>query len=181
MGRRPRSLAEKRLDEAHGYLLLGLPRHALEALQQFTQPHGRAFKADAVFGRVYLSVGRITEAVTYLERAQRFRPGDPHVAIGLAWCYKRTHRLAEAIHVLDLARRSTQARRRNGHVWRIVEYNLACYWCLAGDQRAALRHLLTAIRGDWALRRMALVDPDFVTLRAHSTFERAISRQGEPV
>ncbi len=103
-----------------------------------------------------------------LEQAAALRPGDIGVAISLGWCYKRTHRLAQAIDALERA--------GQGHPEEpLLHYNLACYWSLAGNPAKSLDALTTALDLDPDLRRLIDGEGDFDSLREHPEFARLIS------
>jgi tetratricopeptide (TPR) repeat protein len=76
------------------------------------------------------SLKRYREALKPLEVAAALRPAEIRVAIALGWCYKRTHRLAQAIDALE------RACRHNPDAPGLLHYNLACYWSLAGNSNA---------------------------------------------
>jgi hypothetical protein len=87
------------------------------------------------------------------------------LAIALGWCYKRTHRLAQAIEALEAARRSHPREP-------LLAYNLACYWSLAGDATRAVARLGQALRLDPGLHRLIGGEADFDPVRAHPGFLR---------
>ena len=95
------------------------------------------------------------------------KPGHVGVAIALGWCYKRTHKLAQAIDALD------RAVRREPDV-PLLHYNLACYWSLAGDVPKALNALGVALDLDPDLRDRIGAEPDFDALRGHPAFDRLV-------
>ena len=163
---------DRRLDEAEGYVMLRMPERALEVL------HGRAiwaprqFKANYLYGQALRLLGRYREALKPLEIAAAIDPQDVGAAIGLGWCYKRTHRLAQAIDALERVKRSSP-------LSVAVRYNLACYWCLAGNHRRALDELRAALDLKPSLRHQADRDSDFNALRRDAEFLRLCSL--EPV
>ena len=116
----------RQLDEAEGYLMLDLPRRALQILDSRTDWSNMQFEASLLKGEALLAVKQYREALKSLEVAAGFRPGDPRVALALGWCYKRTNRLAQAIDSLARALRDHPDQA-------LLHYNLACYWSLAGN------------------------------------------------
>ena len=52
-----------------------------------------------------------------------------------------------------------------------LHYNLACYWCLARDNRQALRYLANAFDIDGNFRDFVHDEPDFDSLRDDPLFK----------
>ncbi|HWE40494.1 MAG TPA: tetratricopeptide repeat protein [Isosphaeraceae bacterium] len=156
------------LSEAEGYLMLGLPARALEILQGRDDWATMQFEASFLTGEALRALGRHRDALDPLEAAAKLRPDDIGVAIALGWCYKRTHRLAQAIDALDRARCHHPAEP-------LIHYNLACYWSLAGDPRRALDALTLSLNLQPSLRERIGDEPDFDALRTHPEFARLAS------
>src|SRR5947209_17819600 len=93
----------RQLDEAEGYLMLDMPRRALEILRSRDDWATMKFEASLLTGEALRALGKYREALGHLETAAALRPTDLGVAMALGWCYKRTHRLAQAIDALDRA------------------------------------------------------------------------------
>jgi tetratricopeptide (TPR) repeat protein len=155
----------RQLDEAEGYLLLDLPRRALQILESRTDWSSMQFEASLLKGEALLAVKQYREALKSLELAAGFRPGDPRVALALGWCYKRTNRLAQAIDSLARALRDHPQEA-------LLHYNLACYWSLAGNACNALRELSTALELNSELRSLIAREADFDRLRGNPEFDR---------
>jgi len=165
MGRLIRDRIIRQLDEAEGYLMLGLPRRALEILEGRADWATMQFEASSLTGEALRALERYREALKPLEVAAALRPGDIGVAIALGWCYKRTHRLAQAIDALERAVRSNPDEP-------LLHYNLACYWSLADNAAKALDELAMALELDPDLRALIADESDFDTLRGNPEFER---------
>jgi tetratricopeptide (TPR) repeat protein len=165
MGRLIRDRIIRQLDEAEGYLMLGLPRRALEILEGRADWATMQFEASSLTGEALRALERYREALKPLEVAAALRPGDIGVAIALGWCYKRTHRLAQAIDALERAVRSNPAEP-------LLHYNLACYWSLADNAAKALDELALALDLDPHLRSLIADESDFDGLRGDPEFER---------
>jgi len=165
MARIPRDRIKRQLDEAEGYLMLTLPRRALEILERRSDWATMQFEASFLTGEALRSLERYREALKPLEVAASLRPGDTDVAIALGWCYKRTHRLAQAIDALE------RAERHNPEV-PLLHYNLACYWSLAGNASKALDELAIALDLNPEFRALIPDETDFDQLRGNSEFER---------
>jgi tetratricopeptide (TPR) repeat protein len=162
-----RDRIRKKLHEAEGYLMLELPRHALEILESGSEWSSMQFEASFLKGEALRSLERYREALQPLETAASLRPGDTGVALALGWCYKRTNRLAQAIDALDRARRHDPENP-------LLHYNLACYWSLAGNTSRALDELVSALDLDPNLRSMIADEPDFQKLRGIPEFDRLL-------
>lgn len=165
MGRIIRDRIKRQLDEAEGYLMLNLPRRAIEILERRADWATMQFEASFLTGEALRSLERYREALKPLEVAASLRPGDIGVAIALGWCYKRTHRLAQAIDALERAERHNPEEP-------LLHYNLACYWSLAGNPAKALDCLTVALDLDPDLRSLIPVESDFDQLRGDPEFER---------
>ncbi len=165
MSRIIRDRIKRQLDEAEGYLMLNLPVRALEILERRADWATMQFEASFLAGEALRSLERYREALKPLEIAAKLRPSDVGVAIALGWCYKRTHRLAQAIDALE------RAVRFNADA-PLLHYNLACYWSLANNTTKALDELTVALDLDPALRSLIAIETDFDKLRGNPDFER---------
>jgi tetratricopeptide (TPR) repeat protein len=165
MSRIIRDRIRKKLHEAEGYLMLGLPRHALAILESRSEWSTMQFEACFLKGEALRTLERYREALNPLEVAAGLRPSDTAVALALGWCYKRTNRLAQAIDALDRARRHDPENP-------LLHYNLACYWSLAGNTSKALDELSFALELDPELRGLIADEPDFDHLRGNPKFDR---------
>jgi Flp pilus assembly protein TadD len=164
MASKQRVRSTKIESEAEGYLELGLPQHALQALGRLGNPASFDTRALYLWGEGLLALKRYFEAIVPLERAARTSPDDVRVRLALGWCYKRTGRLDLAIDALEqsLIIEPGEA---------MIRYNLACYLSLAGQKRRALRHLSQALAMNPAYREMAEAESDFNFLRADPEFQ----------
>lgn len=156
---------KRNLNEAEGFLMLGLPSRALEVLQSRDDWETMKFEAGFLTGEALRSLGRCREAIAHLEAAAALRPDDIGVAVALGWCYKRTHKLAQAIDSLDRARRHNPREA-------LLRYNLACYWSLAGNAAQALSELAAALDLQPEFRKRIADESDFDSLRGLPEFER---------
>jgi tetratricopeptide (TPR) repeat protein len=156
---------KRQLGEAEGYLMLNLPNKALEILEGRSDWATMQFEASLLTGEALRVLDRYRDALRPLEVAASLRPGDVGVAIALGWCYKRTHRLAQAIDALG------RAVRHNPEV-ALLHYNLSCYWSLAGNPAKSLDELAAALDLDPDLRSLIADETDFDALRGNPDFER---------
>ena len=157
----------KRLDEAEGYLMLDLPRRALEILEGRQDWMSMQFEASLFKGEALSGLNRYRDALRPLEVAAALRPGDLRVALALGWCFKRTNRLAQAIDSLERALKEHPDEA-------LLHYNLACYWSLAANGSKALDELSTALDLDPNLRTLITNESDFAGLRGDPEFERLV-------
>jgi tetratricopeptide (TPR) repeat protein len=162
-----RDRIERQLDEAEGYLMLNLPGRALEIFESRSDWASMQFEASFLWGEALRSVERYRDALRPLETAAKLRPSDVSVAIALGWCYKRTHRLAQAVDALE---RAVQTNPDEA----LLHYNLACYWSLAGNATKALDELGVALDLDPDYRAKIADESDFDQLRGNPDFERLI-------
>lgn len=169
MSRIIRDRIQRRLGEAEGYLMLDMPAKALEILQSRAEWATMRFEADFLTGEALRALGRYREALKPLEQAASRKPGDIGVAIALGWCYKRTHRLAQAIDALERAARENPEDP-------LLHYNLACYWSLAANASKALDELAVALELEPDLISLIPEESDFAHLRGDPEFERLTSK-----
>ena len=156
---------KRQLGEAEGYLMINLPARALEILESRSDWATMQFEASCLTGEALRVLGRYRDALKPLEVAASLRPGYAEVALALGWCYKRTHRLAQAIDALGRAVRHSPEHP-------LLHYNLACYWSLAGDAAKSLRKLADALELDPELRARIPQESDFDALRGNPDFDR---------
>ncbi len=164
----------RQLVEAEGYLELGLPQAALEILQSRPGWATMQFEAHFLTGEALRVLDRCREALKSLEAADALCPGRPEVALALGWCYKRTHRLAQAIDALDRARRREPDNP-------LLCYKLACYWSLAGNASKAIDELAVALELQPALLNLIPDESDFDPIRQDPDFDRLTSRSAPQV
>ena len=158
----------RQLDEAEGYLMLDMPRRALEILRTREDWATMKFEASLLMGQALRALGKFRDALAPLEIAASLRPGDLFVAMELGWCYKRTHRLAQAIDALERAVVENPDEP-------LLHYNLACYWSLAGNAPRSIRSLLLALVLSPELHRQIAFETDFDPIRGEADFARLVS------
>ena len=160
----------RRLDEAEGFLMLDLPERALAILESRSEWATMPFEAHFLTGEALRRLGRCREALMHLERAAGLKPGNVSVAIALGWCYKRTHRLAQAIDALEKALSIAPEEP-------LLHYNLSCYWSLLGDADRAIAELRAAIDLEPEFRGRIASEPDFNSIRSRPEFERIVNSE----
>ncbi len=156
---------------AEGYLELGMPQHALDALAGLGDPEGFDGRALYLWGEALRSMERYEEAIVPLMEATQLAPENIHVWFALAWCYKRTGQINLAIQSLErvLAAEPAEA---------LVHYNLACYWSLAGNKHRAVEFLSEALEIDPDYRRLIDDEPDFDPIRSDPQFQALRAQSG---
>ena len=159
-----RILLCRAIEEAEGYTDLGMPEHAIRALQRRgALVHGNG-RACYMLGYALRELARYEEALLPLERSADLLPDDIHVLLALGWCYKRTGQLAKAINVLEKAVKVDPSEA-------VLHYNLACYWSLARNRNLALRFLAQALEIDANFRDLIPDEADFNPLRNDPGFQ----------
>lgn len=152
------------MEEADGYIELGMMEHALRALQRrgaLVHANGRACY---MLGEALRELARYEEALVPLERSASLLPDDIHVLMALGWCYKRTGQLGRAIDSLQKAVRIDPSEA-------VLHYNLACYWSLARNRTLALKHLSQALDIDSNFRDLIADETDFNPIRHDHEFQ----------
>jgi Flp pilus assembly protein TadD len=150
----------KHLDYALGYLQLNLVEEARKELTRIPrderhQPdvqavHVELAMAENNWERVVALAAPLTEIIPTIERPW------------IAWAYalRELQRVEEAREVLlkaeSLLEKATV----------LVDYNLACYYCVLGDLREARRRLARVFKREPDWRGEASTDPDLAALRS---------------
>jgi tetratricopeptide (TPR) repeat protein len=161
---RNRILLQRTVQEAEGYIELGMMEHALRTLQRRgALVHGNG-RACYILGEALRELARYEEALMPLERSADLVPDDIHVLMALGWCYKRTGQLGKAITALERAVEVDASEA-------VLHYNLACYWSLARNRTLALKYLSQALEIDTNFRDLAPDETDFSFLRDDPEFQ----------
>ena len=158
-----RILLTRAIEEAEGYIDLGMLEHALRALERrgsLVHANGRACY---MLGEALRELSRYEEALGPLERSADLIPDDIHVWLALGWCYKRTGQIGKAIESLERALLvdSSEA---------ILHYNLACYWSLVRNHPTAIQYLSRALEINGNFRDLVADEPDFDSIRNDAEF-----------
>jgi tetratricopeptide (TPR) repeat protein len=150
--------------QAEGYLELGMPERALEALAKIANPDGLPPGVLLLKGEALRALERYADAIAPLERVASDLPGDMQVCLALGWCYKRTGRIDRAVQSIEQALETEPEDA-------LLHYNLACYLSLAGEKDRALEHLAKAFEYDPAYRDMIAAETDFDPIRSDPGFQ----------
>ncbi|HEV3138422.1 MAG TPA: tetratricopeptide repeat protein [Pirellulales bacterium] len=153
--------------QAEGYLELGMPRHALDVLARYGRSDSLPDHALYLQGEGLRALGHFREALGPLSRAAQGSPNSVHIWLALGWCHKRTGRIDLAIESLEeaLAVEPNNA---------LVNYNLACYWSVAGNRRQALSYLSRSFDLKDHYRALVGSEPDFDGIRSDPSFQALI-------
>jgi len=156
------------MQEAEGYLELGMFSHALDTLAQL-DPTGSQ-KAHALYlkGEAFRGQGDFAGAIDWLEQAAQAEPENFHVYMALGWCHKRCDRIDRAIQSLHRALEVADEEA-------IVHYNLACYYCLEIRKIETLEYLARAFELDASFRDLVADETDFESLRDDPDFQNLTS------
>ena len=162
---------EKLLNAAEGYLMLDMSQHALECLDSIIDPERAQFATHYLRGMVLRHMGQHQAALDAFDVALDEQPEHLSLLLAMAWCYKRTDRLEQAINMMEQAYAAQPTEP-------IVLYNLACYWALAGNKPQALSWLGRALRMNHDLKRLVSDEQDFNQLRNDPDFELLVGLTG---
>jgi len=151
--------------QAEGYLELGMPQQALDALARVAPAEGAA-DAQTLYlqGEALRALGRYGEALVPLAQVTNSDPENVHAWLAAGWCHKRAGRIDLAIDALEAALRADPEEP-------LIHYNLACYWSLAGGKRQALAYLEQAFSLDPSYRGLVDQEPDFDPIRSDREFQ----------
>ncbi len=179
MSKAKQAFRQQLLNEAEGYLDLilvfvdrwklatalrdRLAYRALDCLNRIDWPEDQQGEVFYLKGQAYRAMERYRQAVPLLQTAAQFEPFNVPVWLALGWCYKRMNRLDLAIESLEEASEvdSEQA---------IIQYNLACYWSLAGNVDQAVFYLSRAFDIDINFRNLVSGESDFDPIRSEDEF-----------
>lgn len=158
-------IRQKQLErQAEGYLELGMPQQAMDAIARLRSPSELSPHALFLQGEALRCLLRHQEALVPLSRAAQAEPDNVHVWLAMGWCYKRIARVDLAIRALE---RALEAAPDDP----LIHYNLACYHSLAGNKQRALQYLSRAFSFDPEYRALVEAEPDFDPLRSDPDFQ----------
>ena len=158
---------QKHLLAAEGYLSLGMPDHALQALKQVSDPGDAAYQCLLLRGDALRAKLDHHQALHCFRQALELNPESLEAFMGMAWCYKRIDRLDQSIESMR------QAYQHHPDV-SVVLYNLACYYSLDHNKEQALSWLGRALRMDRSLAKLIPAETDFDSLRHDPAFRHLL-------
>jgi hypothetical protein len=172
------------LREAEGYLDLALvfgdqwtlpadlrdclAKRAIAVLEQLGESMAQSPQVQLIKGQALRMMECYKDALEPLAAAAEQDPQNVDTWLALGWCYKRTGRLDLAIESLEEALDVEPGSA-------LVNYNLACYWCLAHNKRQSLAYLSQALSLDGAFRNLIDTEHDFDPLRTDPDFQALTS------
>lgn len=167
MSSQDRIRRQQLVQQAEGYLELGMSRHALDVLARLGAPESLPDHALYLQGEALRELGQYQEALEPLNRAAAGSPANIHIWLALGWCHKRTGRIDLAIESLEeaLSLEPNDA---------LIHYNLACYWSLAANKHQALSYLSRAIDLKDDYRSLVAAEPDFDAIRSDPGFQSLV-------
>jgi tetratricopeptide (TPR) repeat protein len=122
-------------------------------------------------GEALRSLERYAEALEPLREDSELDPENVQIWLALGWCHKRTGRLDLAIEALERAAEAVDDTLETEKYRGLLNYNLACYWSLAGNKAHALEYLSKAFETDPDYRDRVGSEPDFDPLRSDPDFQ----------
>ena len=140
-----------------------LIQRAISCLENIKHPLGHKPYILFLKGQAMRASGRLVDAVNYLEQSSKLDPENLHTYLALAWCYKRTDRLPQAIESMRIA---VELDSENA----IGQYNLACYFALNKQVELSLLHLSFALELNPDFRALASDESDFDLIRENPGF-----------
>lgn len=163
---------KRQLQAAEGFLSLGMPDHALDALKQIADFGAAEFDSLMLRGDALRAKCDYELALRSFQKAHDLRPQSLEALMGMAWCYKRTERINQSIECM----RQAYLHHPNES---IVLYNMSCYLALDGSREQALSWLGRALRMDRTLCKLVPGETDFDSLRNDSDFRHLLELLSE--
>lgn len=146
------------LEYALGYLALGLIDEARAELALIPATEQGSPDALAVRIEVAMAAETWSQVVELAPLATEAAPATERPWIAWAYALRELQQIAAARDVLLRGERSI------AEPSALVDYNLACYFCLLGDHAEARRRLDRASVGEPDWREHAATDPDLAAL-----------------
>lgn len=149
----------RRVEYARGYLELGLFTEAVAELDAIPEHDAAHVEVASCRVDVHMETKDWARVIDAAQIVCSRKPGCERAWIAWAYALRELQRVEEARDVLIRAERLHP---RCG----VLHYNLACYYCLLGDQVEAERRLTVAGELDDAWLQSALQDPDLRGMRS---------------
>ena len=155
-------LLRKRLEAAHGYLMLGMEQDARRELDGLDEHRMQDSTEKQVLTSLRLELAMLgaqwREGEASARHMREWAPDEPQGFIHGAYCL---HELGRTVEALDMLTRGPAALRTKP----VYYYNLGCYLARLGEEEKALHLLRQSFEMDGSLRRHARHDPDLDPLR----------------
>lgn len=148
----------KHLDYALGYLGLNLLAEAGDELALIKASDRETPGVLAIHIELAMAKSAWTRVIALAAKVAAAVPSQERPWIAWAYALREKQRIAEARDVLLRAEQAVAAPSP------LVDYNLACYFCLLGDLPEARRRLSRACAREPEWKAEAAADPDLATL-----------------
>jgi Flp pilus assembly protein TadD len=148
----------KHLDYALGYIGLNLLAEARDELALITPSEHETPEVLGVHIELAMAKSSWTRVITLAGKVAAIAPAFERPWIAWAYALREKQRIAEARDVL------LRAEREITEPSALVDYNLACYFCLLGDLPEARRRLKRACAREPDWKAEAATDPDLAAL-----------------
>jgi len=144
-----------------------LAKRAIDCLNKIRSPLGHKPYILFLKGQAHRVANRFVQALKFFEQSEKLDPESLHCLLAMAWCYKRTERLGEAIRAMEKAIKIEPDSA-------IAHYNLACYEALAQNSNLALIHLSIALDLNGAYCERVAAEEDFDSIRHLPSFQEIL-------
>ncbi len=158
---------EQFFNSAEGYMMLNMFEDALSEVEEILSLEPENFRGLYYKGLLKLHLQNFELAEQVFTRLMTIRPEMADIYVHLAYIYRRTKGLDDAIDIIKnaLAINPNMA---------LANYNLSCYYSLKSQVAKALRYLKRAIESDKKFAEVARTDEDFDTIRDDSRFRQLL-------
>jgi Flp pilus assembly protein TadD len=146
------------LDYAQGYLHLNLLGEAKAELALIRPEDRNRPDVLALHLELAMAGNAWTRVITLAKKLSLTRPADERPWIAWAYALREKQRIAEARDVL------LRGAKAIAEPTALVDYNLACYFCLLGDLTEARRYLKRACAREPEWTNEAAHDADLIAL-----------------
>jgi Flp pilus assembly protein TadD len=153
----------KHLDYALGYIELGLFAEAREELSRITTADRKQPSVLGVLLELAMAEEAWTAVITFAPQIAEADPSNERPWIAWAYALRERGKITEA---RDVLLRGAAAISEPSV---LVDYNLACYFCLLGDLTEARRRLNLVFARDPHWKTDARQDPDLAALHTKAT------------
>ena len=139
---------------------------AARLLRLASQSHSDHWPLWAELGHILVAKTEYEEAHESFVKAIDLNPDMPGLWNNLGYVCKELGNLDGAIEA-TLKSKNLSATETDMNV---ANYNLACYYCLAGERERSLSCLTEALQSDSSMKEWAKQDSDFETIREDEDF-----------
>ena len=168
-------------DAAEGYMMLNMFEDALSEIDKILAREPENSKALYLEGLLHVQLGNYQAAEKQFQNLLAVKPENIDVYIHLAYIYRRTKGLDDAIEMLEdglkinTLGKGVLSRKERRLGVPLANYNLACYYSLKNKIDEALHHLTIAIELDKQYMEAANTDEDFDSIKNDPRFRSLTS------